>query len=489
VQYTFSTTTTAADPGAGTVRFNNATIASVSSIYIDDLDATGVNVSAWIDTFGTSTNTANRGKLVFQNSTTGLPIIFTITGAVVNSTGYRTLTVSYVSGTLPTNGTSLVLSFARTGDVGFTGSQGATGPTGFNGSVGFTGSAGATGPTGFTGSAGATGPTGFTGSAGATGPTGFTGSASTVAGPTGFTGSAGATGPTGFTGSQGATGPTGFTGSAGATGPTGFTGSASTVAGPTGPTGFTGSVGGDGGWAPVTATGTGASQNITIPETATANQVLVFVEGVHQPASQYSITGTTLTTTQPNGSDIVIVRYGAGANGSTGAHYPITLPSGLYTSQTLNGSFTSTDVVTGNAVWTPFIPSHDIVVDALAIEVTTASGSGGSTISLGIYDSNASRKPNNRLVSVSVAGDSTGDKVGTFSSITLNAGTLYFIATTASVTTTVRTIGNSASMVLYYNGASGVNGFYTFVGGALPATAGTVIDAAGSVALVRIRVA
>jgi hypothetical protein len=155
IPYTFSTTTTASDPGNGTVRFNNATITSVTSIYIDNLDGGGTDVTAWLDTFDDSTGTT-KGYLTFQSSTSSLsaPVIFSVTGSVTDSTGYRTIGVTFVSGSLPSNSASLILGFSRAGDLG------PTGPTGYTGSIGGTGP---TGPTGYTGSIGGTGPTGPTG--------------------------------------------------------------------------------------------------------------------------------------------------------------------------------------------------------------------------------------------------------------------------------------------------------------------------------------
>lgn len=85
------------------------------------------------------------------------------------------------------------------------------------------------------------------GTAGPTGPTGPTGAASTVAGPTGPTGPTGAPGDASTV--PGPTGPTGTNGSQGPTGPTGATGP--TGSGPTGPTGPAGS-GGSGGGSGVT---------------------------------------------------------------------------------------------------------------------------------------------------------------------------------------------------------------------------------------------
>jgi hypothetical protein len=241
LRYAFSTTTADADPGQGVFRYNNATIASVTQIYIDNLTFEALDISAFLDAWDDSTTLASRGYLVIKSNANGDDTVnvWRITGAVVDGTGYRKVPVAHVSGALPGNAEACTIEFSRTGDLGATGVTGATG---------LTGSAGSTGPTGLTGSAGATGPTGVTGSAGPTGPSGATGAAGDAGpqgptGPTGSAGEAGSQGPTGVTGT-GQTGPTGVTGSAGTTGPTGLTGTGS--AGPTGPTGPTGPSGATG---------------------------------------------------------------------------------------------------------------------------------------------------------------------------------------------------------------------------------------------------
>ena len=50
--FQYSTTTTDADPGAGKFRLNNATIASATIMYIDDLEFNGTDVSAWVQSLG-----------------------------------------------------------------------------------------------------------------------------------------------------------------------------------------------------------------------------------------------------------------------------------------------------------------------------------------------------------------------------------------------------------------------------------------------------
>lgn len=223
VEYTFSTTTTDADPGNGVIRYNNATIGSVTQLFIDNLDADGNDQTAWYGTWDDAVN-STEGFLTLQSAlSTGTVVnIFRVTGAVTNASTYFKIPVAYVSGSLPANSTGLVANFSRSGD------QGATGPTGPQGNVGVTGATGPIGQTGATGSQGATGPTGPQGQTGATGVQGTTG-------PTGPVGQTGVTGPTGPIGQTGATGPQGNVGATGATGPVGQTG----LTGATGPTGPT----------------------------------------------------------------------------------------------------------------------------------------------------------------------------------------------------------------------------------------------------------
>jgi hypothetical protein len=70
-------------------------------------------------------------------------------------------------------------------------------------------------------------------------------------------------------------------------------------------------------WTPVSATGTGSSQNITLPEAVTINDVLVAIEGLIQDPEDYSITGTTLTMTAPSGASIKVRKLNSGAVSGT----------------------------------------------------------------------------------------------------------------------------------------------------------------------------
>ncbi len=66
-------------------------------------------------------------------------------------------------------------------------------------------------------------------------------------------------------------------------------------------------------WSPVTATGTGSSQNITLPQTGLSpSHVMVTITGIVQDTTEYSISGTTLTMTAPSGAGIMVRRFGVG---------------------------------------------------------------------------------------------------------------------------------------------------------------------------------
>lgn len=191
--FTYSTTTADADPGDGFIRFNNATIASATIIYVDDQECGGTDIQTW------KTNFAVGGRLMFTSQADPTKWAnFQIT-ANTDAVGYTKFSVTLVAnnGAFSTTSCDLVMGYSSPGTTGTTG---ATGPAGASGAAGAAGVSGATGPTGVTGATGPSGgPTGATGPVGATGP----------AGPTGPTGPGGPIGVTGVTGPTGATGPTG----------------------------------------------------------------------------------------------------------------------------------------------------------------------------------------------------------------------------------------------------------------------------------------
>jgi hypothetical protein len=119
VGFNFDTATTDADPGAGDVRFNNATPASVTEIYFDNADRDGTTQTTWLDTFDDA-DTTNKGYLLFVPAATpSAKLLFRVTGTVVDGTGYRKVTVTHLAGTtLPSSGAHLGVWFAGSGDDG-----------------------------------------------------------------------------------------------------------------------------------------------------------------------------------------------------------------------------------------------------------------------------------------------------------------------------------------------------------------------------------
>ena len=132
-KYTFSTTTSVADPGTGTVRLNHATASSASIIVLDDqtADTGNPNVEDWLKTFDDSTSTIKGWIRLVEAGTPANYAIYNVTG-ITDSSGFIQVAVSHVdsnfaSGTTFGNSAGLRLFFSRTGDKGDTGSQGIQG--------------------------------------------------------------------------------------------------------------------------------------------------------------------------------------------------------------------------------------------------------------------------------------------------------------------------------------------------------------------------
>lgn len=133
--FAYSTATADADPGAGSFRLNHATLASATAAYVDNLDAAGNTLSTWLDTFDDSTSTV-RGHLLLQSvAASDTWALFTVSGPVVDGTGYRKLTLAHLAHGAGAwaNAAKFTLNFFRTGDKGDTGATGETGATGATG--------------------------------------------------------------------------------------------------------------------------------------------------------------------------------------------------------------------------------------------------------------------------------------------------------------------------------------------------------------------
>jgi hypothetical protein len=95
MRFTYSATTTA-PPSSGELRGNNATIASVTSIFVHKTDRNGGSINSILVAIG-------NGSIVMlaDESNPDLYAYFTVTAQADNTT-YRTLTVTYVTGTTGT---------------------------------------------------------------------------------------------------------------------------------------------------------------------------------------------------------------------------------------------------------------------------------------------------------------------------------------------------------------------------------------------------
>ncbi len=120
-QFTYSTTTTDSDPGSGYLRFNNATLSSATIAYVDDLEANGTDVSAWLQSFDDVTgNATNRGRIrVSKANTLDTWHVWKISGAVTDASGYTKLALTYIdgAGTLAADD-KVFLSFTASGEDG-----------------------------------------------------------------------------------------------------------------------------------------------------------------------------------------------------------------------------------------------------------------------------------------------------------------------------------------------------------------------------------
>ena len=119
-KYTFSTTTSMADPGTGILRYNHGTVASVTAIAIDDTTADTGNpdIEAWIASWDDSSSTIKGQLRLVEPGTPANYAVFNIT-ALTNNSGWVQLTVAHVD----SNGTfgntdSIRLSFFRSVDKG-----------------------------------------------------------------------------------------------------------------------------------------------------------------------------------------------------------------------------------------------------------------------------------------------------------------------------------------------------------------------------------
>jgi hypothetical protein len=110
--FTFSATTTDADPGDGTLRLNNADVTLVTRIYVDLAEFLGSDITDWLDSLG---NTPAEVRL-YKRSDPAVWADFTLDGVIL-ATGYRKIMVTYVDheGAFTTDPGDIALDISRNG--------------------------------------------------------------------------------------------------------------------------------------------------------------------------------------------------------------------------------------------------------------------------------------------------------------------------------------------------------------------------------------
>jgi hypothetical protein len=120
--YTRSSTTTDADPGAGTLRLDSATMTSVTQVFVADQNFPGTDVSVWMQSL--------TGSRIRISSAANREIYadFNVTG-ITDATGYTKLAVSPAgnNGTLPTTAGGVFITTAPGGTPGSAGTNGTDG--------------------------------------------------------------------------------------------------------------------------------------------------------------------------------------------------------------------------------------------------------------------------------------------------------------------------------------------------------------------------
>lgn len=126
IPYTFSTTTTDADPGNGKLRLSNATQDAATVIRADLLASDGTDWSAVLATLADSTNTVKGHIRLFKTDDPTKWLVFTVS-ALASPSGYNNITVANVAGSTASpfaDTDAITLAFTRAGDAGGGGSGG-----------------------------------------------------------------------------------------------------------------------------------------------------------------------------------------------------------------------------------------------------------------------------------------------------------------------------------------------------------------------------
>jgi hypothetical protein len=118
IRWQFDDATAMADPGSGLIRFNNATVASVTAIAIDDTSINSGDVSAYVATWDDSTSTVKGTLTIRKGGAFGVYAIFSVTGLTDNA-GWSQVTVAHISSAGSfSDGDDIFVSFVSSGSIG-----------------------------------------------------------------------------------------------------------------------------------------------------------------------------------------------------------------------------------------------------------------------------------------------------------------------------------------------------------------------------------
>jgi hypothetical protein len=119
ISYTFSTSTLASDPGAGSLRLGSATENASTSLYVSTTSADTTDWSSVLGSFLDSTSTV-KGYLKLHKQGDGTKWIAMTFTAMASNTGWKNFTVTVIGSSAANpfnNGDPVVMTFTRNGDA------------------------------------------------------------------------------------------------------------------------------------------------------------------------------------------------------------------------------------------------------------------------------------------------------------------------------------------------------------------------------------
>ena len=121
IGYKFSALSGDGDPGAGVFRYNNSRVASVTSVFVDNIDISGEDETHWYSTWDQTTGASARGKITIADQEGKIVTVFNITGLLADRKGYWKIPVEYVTGQVPEDGSVYYYVFDRIAHIAASG--------------------------------------------------------------------------------------------------------------------------------------------------------------------------------------------------------------------------------------------------------------------------------------------------------------------------------------------------------------------------------